>query len=68
MDAYSDCLGLLFFFFFWPPAGYRTVDSLLQRMFEAEIPLEAEGPSVDEFSNLSPTAAIPSNVTSESAA
>ncbi|CAM9903475.1 unnamed protein product [Bubo scandiacus] len=47
---------------------YRTVDSLLQRMFEAEIPLEDEGPSVEEFLNLSPTAAIPSNVTSESAA
>uniref|UniRef100_A0A8C8AGK0 Ion transport domain-containing protein n=1 Tax=Otus sunia TaxID=257818 RepID=A0A8C8AGK0_9STRI len=47
---------------------YRTVDSLLQRMFEAEIPLEDEGPSVEEFLNLFPTAAIPSNVTSESAA
>ena len=54
--------------FFWPPAGYRTVDALLQRMFEAEIPLEDEGPSFEEILNLSPTAAVPSNLTSESAA
>lgn len=39
---------------FWPPAGYRTVDALLQRMFEAEIPLEDEGPSLEETPNLSP--------------
>ncbi|NXH19556.1 TPC2 protein, partial [Bucco capensis] len=47
---------------------YRTVDALLQRMFEAEIPLEDEGPSFEEILNLSPTAALPSNLTSESAA
>ncbi|NXL38260.1 TPC1 protein, partial [Glaucidium brasilianum] len=47
---------------------YRTVDSLLQRMFEAEMHLEDEGPSSEEFLNLSPTAAVRSNVTSESAA
>ncbi|NXI73385.1 TPC2 protein, partial [Anseranas semipalmata] len=46
---------------------YRTVDALLQRMFEAEIPLEDEGPSLEEILNLSPTAAIPSNLTSERA-
>ncbi|NXY47450.1 TPC1 protein, partial [Ceuthmochares aereus] len=34
---------------------YRTVDALLQRMFEAEIPLEDEGPSMEEILNLSPT-------------
>ncbi|NWH72023.1 TPC1 protein, partial [Piaya cayana] len=33
---------------------YRTVDALLQRMFEAEIPLEDEGPSLEEILNLSP--------------
>ncbi|NWH62749.1 TPC2 protein, partial [Geococcyx californianus] len=33
---------------------YRTVDALLQRMFEAEIPLEDEGPSIEEILNLSP--------------
>lgn len=60
MDAYSD--------FFWPPAGYRTVDALLQRMFEAEIPLEDEGPSFEEILNLPPTPAVPSNLTSERAA
>ncbi|KFP71031.1 Two pore calcium channel protein 2, partial [Acanthisitta chloris] len=38
---------------------YRTVDALLQRMFEAEIPLEDEGPSFEEILNLSPTAAVP---------
>ncbi|KFP09608.1 Two pore calcium channel protein 2, partial [Egretta garzetta] len=43
---------------------YRTVDALLQRMFEAEIPLEDEGPSVEEILNLSPTPAVPSDVTS----
>ncbi|NWR72726.1 TPC1 protein, partial [Centropus unirufus] len=34
---------------------YRTVDALLQRMFEAEIPLEDEGPSIEEILNLSPS-------------
>nr|XP_056708672.1 two pore channel protein 1-like [Euleptes europaea] len=32
---------------------YRTVDALLQRMFEAEISPEEEGPSLDEILNLS---------------
>ncbi|NXV99872.1 TPC1 protein, partial [Fregetta grallaria] len=47
---------------------YRTVDALLQRMFEAEIPLEDEGLSFEEILNLPPTAAVPRNLTSESAA
>ncbi|KFW64042.1 Two pore calcium channel protein 2 [Pygoscelis adeliae] len=47
---------------------YRTVDALLQRMFEAEIPLEEEGPSFEEILNLSPTAAAPGNLTLERAA
>ncbi|NWW44829.1 TPC1 protein, partial [Pedionomus torquatus] len=47
---------------------YRTVDALLQRMFEAEIPLEEEGPSFEEILNLSPASAVPSNLTSEHAA
>ncbi|KFU84615.1 Two pore calcium channel protein 2 [Chaetura pelagica] len=47
---------------------YRTVDALLQRMFEAEIPLEDEGPSFEEILNLSPAAPVPSNLTSESVA
>ncbi|NXX47504.1 TPC1 protein, partial [Tricholaema leucomelas] len=47
---------------------YRTVDALLQRMFEAEIPLEDEGPSFEEILNLSSTAPLPSNLTLESAA
>ncbi|NXS70671.1 TPC1 protein, partial [Pandion haliaetus] len=47
---------------------YRTVDALLQRMFEAEIPLEDEGPSFEEILNLTPTSAVPSNQTSENAA
>lgn len=49
------------------PSGYRTVDALLQRMFEAEIPPEDEGPSFEEILNLSPTAAGPSHLTSERA-
>ncbi|NXU73429.1 TPC1 protein, partial [Oreotrochilus melanogaster] len=44
---------------------YRTVDALLQRMFEAEIPLEDEGPSFEEILNLSPAAAMPGNLMSE---
>ncbi|NXE68118.1 TPC1 protein, partial [Calcarius ornatus] len=47
---------------------YRTVDALLQRMFEAEIPLEDEGPSFEEILNLSPTSAVPRSPRSESAA
>ncbi|KFP27345.1 Two pore calcium channel protein 1 [Colius striatus] len=47
---------------------YRTVDALLQRMFEAEIPLEDEGPSLEEILNLPLSAPVPSNLTSESAA
>ncbi|XP_058691776.1 two pore channel protein 2-like isoform X2 [Poecile atricapillus] len=47
---------------------YRTVDALLQRMFEAEIPLEDEGPSFEEILNLSPTSAVPRSPSSESAA
>ncbi|KFZ51532.1 Two pore calcium channel protein 2 [Antrostomus carolinensis] len=47
---------------------YRTVDALLQRMFEAEIPLEDEGPSFEEILSLSLTASVPRNLTLESAA
>ncbi|NWI34918.1 TPC2 protein, partial [Sula dactylatra] len=47
---------------------YRTVDALLQRMFEAEIPLEDEGLSFEEILNLSPTAPAPGNLTSEGTA
>ncbi|XP_052639875.1 uncharacterized protein LOC128140339 isoform X1 [Harpia harpyja] len=47
---------------------YRTVDALLQRMFEAEIPLEDEDPSFEEILNLSPTTAVPSNLTLENTA
>ncbi|POI32073.1 hypothetical protein CIB84_004175, partial [Bambusicola thoracicus] len=46
---------------------YRTVDALLQRMFEAEIPLEDEGPSLEEILNLSPATAVPGDLTSERA-
>ncbi|XP_023801814.1 uncharacterized protein LOC111942987 [Cyanistes caeruleus] len=51
--------------FLW--LGYRTVDALLQRMFEAEIPLEDEGPSFEEILNLSPSS-VPRSPGSESAA
>ncbi|XP_062933886.1 two pore channel protein 2-like [Cynocephalus volans] len=34
---------------------YRTVDALLQRMFECEIAPEDEGPSLDEILNFSPS-------------
>uniref|UniRef100_A0A8C3XYP9 Ion transport domain-containing protein n=1 Tax=Catharus ustulatus TaxID=91951 RepID=A0A8C3XYP9_CATUS len=58
------CPGSVFFV----PPGYRTVDALLQRMFEAEIPLEDEGPSFEEILNLSPSSAVPRSPSSESAA
>ncbi|XP_029767767.1 two pore calcium channel protein 1-like isoform X3 [Terrapene carolina triunguis] len=47
---------------------YRTVDALLQRMFEAEILPEDDGPSVDEILNLSPADLYPKNPTFDSAA
>ncbi|NWJ03308.1 TPC2 protein, partial [Crypturellus undulatus] len=47
---------------------YRTVDALLQRMFEAELPPEDEGPSFEEILNLSPGDAVLRNVTFEAAA
>ncbi|NWV63555.1 TPC1 protein, partial [Malurus elegans] len=47
---------------------YRTVDALLQRMFEAEIPLEDEGPSFEEILNLSPSSPIPRSPSSETTA
>uniref|UniRef100_A0A8C6YHD3 Two pore calcium channel protein 1-like n=1 Tax=Nothoprocta perdicaria TaxID=30464 RepID=A0A8C6YHD3_NOTPE len=47
---------------------YRTVDALLQRMFEAELPPEDEGPSFEEILNLSPADAVQRNVTFEAAA
>ncbi|KAJ6667012.1 hypothetical protein lerEdw1_019015 [Lerista edwardsae] len=47
---------------------YRTVDALLQRMFEAEIPPEEEGPSLDEIMNLSTDDTYPKNPTFDSAA
>lgn len=53
---------------FFVPSGYRTVDALLQRMFEAEIPLEDDGPSFEEILNLSPTSAVPRSLSSEGAA
>ncbi|XP_028925827.1 two pore calcium channel protein 1-like [Ornithorhynchus anatinus] len=47
---------------------YRTVDALLQRMFESEIPPEDEGPSLDEILNFSPQDVYPKNPTFDSAA
>lgn len=37
------------------------MDALLQRMFEAEIAPEEEGPSLDEILNLSPDETYPGN-------
>ncbi|XP_031806844.1 two pore calcium channel protein 1A-like isoform X1 [Sarcophilus harrisii] len=47
---------------------YRTVDALLQRMFESEISPEDEGPSLDEILNLSPSDMYPKNPTFENSA
>ncbi|XP_053239446.1 two pore calcium channel protein 1-like isoform X5 [Podarcis raffonei] len=46
---------------------YRTVDALLQRMFEAEIPPEEEGPSLEQILNLSPDDTYLKNPTFNSA-
>lgn len=63
--AHLALIGLSFCFV---APGYRTVDALLQRMFEAEIPLEDEGPSFEEILNLSPTSAVPRSPNSQSVA
>ncbi|XP_053567920.1 two pore calcium channel protein 1 [Bombina bombina] len=47
---------------------YRTVDALLQRMFEAEIPPEDEGPPMEEILNLSPNDIYPQKPTFDTAA
>lgn len=46
---------------------YRTVDALLQRMFEAEIIPEEEGPPMEEILNLSPSDLRPQSPTFQSA-
>ncbi|XP_004844387.1 two pore calcium channel protein 2-like [Heterocephalus glaber] len=40
---------------------YRTVDALLQRMFESEIAPNDEGPSLEEILNFSPSDIYPKN-------
>ncbi|KAF0876548.1 TPC1 protein, partial [Crocuta crocuta] len=47
---------------------YRTVDALLQQMFESEIAPEEEGPSLDEILNFSPGDIYPKNPNFESSA
>uniref|UniRef100_A0A8C5LHG5 Two pore calcium channel protein 2-like n=1 Tax=Jaculus jaculus TaxID=51337 RepID=A0A8C5LHG5_JACJA len=47
---------------------YRTVDALLQRMFESEIAPEDEGPSLDEILNLSPSDIYPKSPNFENSA
>ncbi|XP_023374596.1 two pore calcium channel protein 1-like [Otolemur garnettii] len=47
---------------------YRTVDTLLQRMFESEIAPEDEGPSLDEILNFSPSDMYPKNPNFENSA
>ncbi|KAM5227801.1 two pore channel protein 2-like [Ctenodactylus gundi] len=47
---------------------YRTVDALLQRMFESEIAPDDEGPSLDEILNFSPSDIYPKNPNFENSA
>ncbi|XP_034856925.1 two pore calcium channel protein 2-like isoform X4 [Mirounga leonina] len=47
---------------------YRTVDALLQQMFESEIAPEDEGPSLDEILNFSPGDIYPKNPNFENSA
>lgn len=47
---------------------YRTVDALLQQMFESEIAPEDEGPPLDEILNFSPSDICPKNPSFENSA
>ncbi|KAB1256904.1 Two pore calcium channel protein 1 [Camelus dromedarius] len=47
---------------------YRTVDALLQQMFESEIAPEEEGPSLEEILNFSPADIYPKNPSFENSA
>uniref|UniRef100_A0A8C3YLG5 Ion transport domain-containing protein n=1 Tax=Catagonus wagneri TaxID=51154 RepID=A0A8C3YLG5_9CETA len=47
---------------------YRTVDALLQQMFESEIAPEDEGPSLEEILNLSPGSSHPRKPSFENSA
>lgn len=47
---------------------YRTVDTLLQQMFESEIAPEDETPSLDEILNFSPSDIYPKNPSFENSA
>uniref|UniRef100_A0A286XHN7 Ion transport domain-containing protein n=1 Tax=Cavia porcellus TaxID=10141 RepID=A0A286XHN7_CAVPO len=47
---------------------YRTVDALLQRMFESEIASSDEGPSLEEILNFSPSDIYPKNPNFENSA
>ncbi|XP_037383734.1 uncharacterized protein LOC119259205 [Talpa occidentalis] len=47
---------------------YRTVDALLQRMFESEIAPDDEGPSLDEILNFSPSDIYPKKLNFENSA
>ncbi|XP_032099586.1 two pore calcium channel protein 2-like isoform X2 [Sapajus apella] len=47
---------------------YRTVDALLQQMFESEIAPEDEGPALDEILNFSPSDMCPKNPNFENSA
>ncbi|XP_007957706.1 two pore calcium channel protein 1-like [Orycteropus afer afer] len=47
---------------------YKTVDALLQQMFESEIAPEDEGPSLDEILNFSPSDIYPKNPNFENSA
>lgn len=47
---------------------YRTVDALLQRMFESEIAPDDDGPSLDEILSFSPSDMYLKNPNFESSA
>uniref|UniRef100_A0A8C9CQT8 Ion transport domain-containing protein n=1 Tax=Phocoena sinus TaxID=42100 RepID=A0A8C9CQT8_PHOSS len=47
---------------------YKTVDALLQQMFESEIAPEDEGPSLEEILNFSPSDVHPKNPSFENSA
>ncbi|XP_049712963.1 two pore channel protein 1-like isoform X4 [Elephas maximus indicus] len=60
-DGHSKRKGSKGLYFRIASKRYRTVDTLLQRMFESEIAPEDEGPSLDEILNFSPSDIYPRN-------
>ncbi|KAM9584811.1 LOW QUALITY PROTEIN: two pore channel protein 2-like [Trichechus inunguis] len=67
-DGHSRRKALKGLYFRIASKKYKTVDTLLQRMFESEIAPEDEGPSLEEILNFSPNDMYPKNPNFENSA